>query len=79
MEFFVVMFLMSSLFLLGGALALYLALGFLTMFAAILQLLLRSVHCLRCGDRATSLLLVGRRCQACQAPLAPWPFLGDFS
>ena len=78
-EFFVMMFLMSSLFLLVGALALYLTVGFLTILAATLQLLLRRAQCLRCGDPATPLLLVGRRCRACKAPLAPWPFLGESS
>lgn len=78
-EFFMVMFLMTSFFLLGGALALYIGLGFLTGLAAIRRVFLCGAKCPHCADPAPSLLLVGRRCRACGTLLAPWPFLGESS
>ena len=76
-EFFSVMFVLTSLFSLCGALALYLVLSALTGFVASFRIFVRQNRCSHCQEPAPPLLLVGRRCKACGRALASWPFLGD--
>lgn len=75
-EFFVFMFVITSIFLLVASLAFCVILGCcMALFAT--YRLLRQRRCTTCAELMPRLLLIGRRCRACQAPCVSWPYLGE--